>query len=112
MKTHQMKLNDRPFRDIKAGIKTVEIRLYDQKRKAIEIGDQIMFSCGDESISVVVTGLSRFATLVELFSSLGGVAAGWPALDSPVKMAQDMRKYYTAEEEVKYGVLGIHFKRM
>lgn len=39
-----MKLQKSPFEKIKNGTKTVEFRLYDEKRRKINIGDQIEFS--------------------------------------------------------------------
>lgn len=39
-----MKLQESPFERIKSGTKTVEFRLYDEKRSKINIGDQINFS--------------------------------------------------------------------
>ena len=39
-----MKLQKSPFERIKKGTKTVEFRLYDEKRRKINIGDQIEFS--------------------------------------------------------------------
>ena len=41
--THNMKLNDAPFETIKNGKKTIELRLYDEKRRKIKIGDTICF---------------------------------------------------------------------
>ena len=41
---HQMKLKESPFERIKNGTKTIEFRLYDEKRKQIKIGDKIEFS--------------------------------------------------------------------
>ena len=41
---HKMKLNESPFERIKNGTKTVEFRLYDEKRQQIKIGDKIEFS--------------------------------------------------------------------
>ncbi len=43
----EMHLADEPFEKIKSGEKTVEIRLYDEKRKAIKIGNGIVFYKGD-----------------------------------------------------------------
>jgi len=39
-----MKLNESPFEKIRSGEKIIEIRLYDDKRKNINIGDIIIFS--------------------------------------------------------------------
>ena len=41
---HKMKLQEDPFERIKNGTKTVEFRLYDEKRRTIQIGDEIEFS--------------------------------------------------------------------
>ena len=41
---HKMKLNENPFERIKNGTKTVEFRLYDEKRQQIKIGYKIEFS--------------------------------------------------------------------
>ena len=40
---HEMKLNDKAFNNIKNGIKKFELRLYDDKRKNIRLGDTIIF---------------------------------------------------------------------
>ena len=40
---HKMKLNESPFERIKNGTKTIEFRLYDEKRQKINIGDTIIF---------------------------------------------------------------------
>ena len=38
---HRMKLNESPFERIKNGTKTIEFRLYDEKRQQIKVGDKI-----------------------------------------------------------------------
>ncbi len=40
---HTMKLRPNPFRMILCGEKTYELRLYDEKRQCIKIGDEIVF---------------------------------------------------------------------
>lgn len=41
---HQMKLVDAPFELIRSGQKTIELRLNDEKRQIIKIGDFIVFT--------------------------------------------------------------------
>ena len=41
---HEMKLNNEPFIKIKNGTKTVELRLNDEKRKLLNVGDVICFT--------------------------------------------------------------------
>ncbi len=40
---HEMLLAPKPFEMMKSGQKTIELRLYDEKRKHIQIGDRIRF---------------------------------------------------------------------
>ena len=41
---YKMKLNESAFDRMKNGTKTIEFRLYDEKRQQIKIGDKIEFS--------------------------------------------------------------------
>jgi len=41
---HYMKLQPKPFAKIKEGTKTLELRLNDEKRQSITVGDTIIFS--------------------------------------------------------------------
>ena len=41
---HEMKLNDSPFNKIKNGTKTMELRLYDEKRRRLREKDYIEFT--------------------------------------------------------------------
>ena len=47
--THQMKLNDAPFEMIEQRMKTIELRLWDEKRRSIAIGDKIAFIHAENS---------------------------------------------------------------
>lgn len=46
---HSMKLNVEPFEAIRNHRKTVEIRLNDEKRQKVKIGDTIVFTNIDDS---------------------------------------------------------------
>ncbi|HYK08651.1 MAG TPA: ASCH domain-containing protein [Candidatus Eisenbacteria bacterium] len=105
-----MHLVKEPFDKIKNGTKTLEVRLYDEKRQKITVGDTITFSHNNEEVTVIVLTLSHFATFSDLFSSLGIESAGWAKNDSFQAAINDMREYYSEEDEKKYGVLGIHFQ--
>ena len=70
---HKMKLNESPFERIKNGTKTIEFRLYDEKRQQIKIGDQIEFSKLpdlQEKLLVDVIELYRENTFENLFRKL------------------------------------------
>lgn len=60
---HTMHLQPQPFLMIRSGEKTIELRLYDEKRQQIKVNDEIEF-CSPESgqtpYTVRVKALHRF----------------------------------------------------
>lgn len=109
MKTIEMHLNDVSFEIVKSGKKTMEIRIYDEKRQKIDMGDEIVFINKDEKLLVKVTGLFLASSFEILFSKVGFIKAGWTDEDRNKKMA-DLRNIYSVEEENKWGVVGIQFE--
>lgn len=109
---HQMRLYNRPFQDIKNGNKTIEIRLYDEKRRLINENDIIEFTNleTNEKIKVKVIKLHRFNSFEELFNNFDKVSLGY--LEGEVADPKDMEKYYSKEEELKYGVVGIEIRKV
>ncbi len=67
---HKMQLKEKPFEKIKNGSKTIELRLYDEKRQQIQVSDFIEFSQldGSEKLTVRVTALHRFDSFAELYA--------------------------------------------
>ena len=110
---HQMKLFKEPFFRIKGKKKIIEVRLFDEKRQKIQIGDEIEFSLidnQDEKILVKVIGLSRFKTFKELYSSFSYKMFGHPDGTTLSEQIRDIQECYSNKEEEKYGALGIHIK--
>ena len=108
---HEMRLDKEPFEMIKNGRKTVELRLNDERRKCIKPGDliRLLLRDSDEMILIRVTALYRAESFAILFET-GGLLAkcGWGNL-TPSEAAQMMRKYYSEEDEIMHGALGIEF---
>ena len=71
MKVVQMNLYDLPFKQIKEGSKTVEVRLNDEKRKSLEIGDFIEFKNIEtkETIKKEIENLKIYANFEELYDN-------------------------------------------
>lgn len=107
---HKMKLHDGPFIHIKNGTKTIEMRLNDEKRQLIKVGDMIEFEnrVTSEFLNVRVTNLYKFNSFNDLYNSFDKVSIGYGIDDeaNPV----DMEQYYSKEEQEKYGVLAIEIK--
>lgn len=106
-----MKLDIIPFEKIKSGEKTVEIRLYDEKRRQIKAGDSITFTClqSGEKITAEVEAVNLFDSFLSLFKSPLFSKCGVRGM-SVNEAADGMYQYYTRENEKKYGVVGIEIK--
>lgn len=110
MKTIEMHLNDESFEMVKSGKKTMEIRIYDEKRQNIDMGDEIVFIGKNETVLTKVTGLFLASSFELLLKKVGGVKAGWKKTDGLEYMLSDLRKIYSMEEENEWGVVGIQFE--
>lgn len=110
---YTMKLNEEPFERIASGKKTIEVRLFDEKRSKINIGDTItFFKLPDLKtfVNVEVIGLSRFKDFKRLFSVFGTKPFNHPIDFTIEKQIKGMREIYSQEKENEFGVLGIHMK--
>lgn len=70
---HHMKLQSEPFHKIKNGRKTIELRLNDEKRQQVRVGDFIEFSQMDDPsqrLTVRVIALHHFDSFAELYATL------------------------------------------
>ncbi|MGM9641869.1 MAG: ASCH domain-containing protein [Eubacteriales bacterium] len=104
-----MKLHSEPFEMIKSGIKTIELRLWDEKRQGIKTGDTIVFTntISGEKLKATVLNLHRFDNFEELYKELPLLKCGYTEEDIDTAQASDMEEYYSADEQAKYGVVGI-----
>ena len=104
---HKMKLNESPFEMIKNGTKTIEFRLYDEKRQGVKIGDKIEFSKLpdlQEKLLVDVLELYQEDTFERLFRKLSFNE------EEVIRKTRAMHDIYSPEKEQQYGVLGIKIK--
>ena len=112
MTTHQLTLATEPFNANTSGNKTIESRLYDEKRQKIQIGDQIIFTNRDnpsQTATVKVIGLLRYATFHDLFShndprKFGGESVEW--------LENQINEFYSLHDQKQNGIIGIEFELM
>jgi ASC-1-like (ASCH) protein len=107
-----MKLNPSPYAMIRSGQKTIELRLFDEKRQQIKAGDKIIFTntVNGETLTRTVVKLHCFDSFAELYRSLPLLKCGYTAENVSHAAPADMEQYYTAEEQEKYGVVGIELR--
>jgi ASC-1-like (ASCH) protein len=100
---------------MKSGKKKIEIRLFDEKRQGLHLGDIITFSkLPDlrERLRVKVTGLLRYRTFEELVRDYPMHYFGYSDDDNKQDLIASIYRIYTKEQEQKYGVLGIRVEVM
>jgi len=110
---HYMHLKEKPFLKIWKGSKTIELRLYDEKRRKLQVGDHIEFenlSNPEQHILAEITSLHVFESFENLYKELPLDRCGYARNEMKTASASDMNLYYSPEEQSKYGVVGIEFK--
>ena len=107
---HFMNLNPAPFLSIKSGEKDVEMRLYDDKRRAINKGDKIEFTNNQtgEKLVCSVLAVRVFKSFDSLYRAYDKTRLGYKPNESACPC--DMKQYYPLEQMQKDGVCAIEIK--
>lgn len=109
--THKMKLYEPAGSLVNSGVKTIEARLYDEKRQNVNVGDSIIFQrLNGSEIHVKVIGLVICASFEDLYKNVDAIKLGYILVGPDSYM--DMYRYYKKEDEELYGVVGIIFEKV
>ncbi len=112
---HEMHLFREPFEKVRGGKQNIDVRLYDEKRRGIRIGDIIAFKelpDNKEEVECRVIGLSMFGSFRDLFSAFERQRFGHSKAMSLKEQLDGIYQIYSKEDENKYGVLGIHMEKL
>ena len=110
MTTHYMNLQPTYFDYIKTGTKRIELRLYDEKRQQIALGDTIEFAKSEQDkFQGKVIGLLRYASFADLFQDFDISILADASMTKPELLAV-LNEFYTPEKQAQYGVLGIRLE--
>ena len=106
--TFEMMLRTDPFNQILDGIKTIEYRLHDKKRSLLNKGDYICFTeMLNEGIGRTLLVRVQDIVIAESFVSLKQKLSEKGLLDNESFSPNEMFKYYSTSDEIKYRVMGI-----
>lgn len=112
MAEHYLHLHPEPFHLVNSGVKTIESRLFDEKRRTYSVGDELIFTNrADESetVEVEITQLHKADSFHELFNQndlMNKFGSG-----SPDELEKNIKKYYSEKDQERYGVIGIEFTK-
>ena len=105
---HEMKLQPKFFDFIKSGTKRIELRLYDEKRRNIELGDKIIFKKEpklEEVVETTVVGLLRYKSFKELFEDFDMSLLADKSVTKR-ELLEGLEEFYTVEKQEEFEVLG------
>lgn len=105
-----MKLQPKVFTQVVDGNKTIESRLFDEKRQKISIGDTIIFSREPENIITThtkVVDIFRARNFEELVSKFSSTDFG---NTSQSETLAELSEFYSEKDQEKYGVVGFKLK--
>ncbi len=111
---HEMKLQPEYYNFILNGTKRIEIRLFDEKRQQIKIGDTIKFLKEpelNESFEAKVVGLLRYNSFKDMFNDFDISVLSDKSMTKD-ELIDVLEEFYTKEKQTKYGVLGIRIELM
>ena len=111
--THALNLCPSPFEMIRSGRKTIELRLYDEKRRKLQPGDIIIFSntsCAEQQITAAVKKLHIFDSFTDLYKALPLEQCGYLPNEAETASPEDMLVYYSMEKQLQHGVVGIEIQ--
>ena len=109
---HKMKLQPEYYNYILNGTKRIEIRLYDEKRQLIKIGDTITFLKEpelNESFSTRVVGLLRYDSFEDMFKDFDISILSDKSMNKD-ELISVLEQFYPKEKQDKFGVLGIRIE--
>ena len=100
------------FEVVKKGIKNVEVRVNDEKRRKMKVGDEIIFlkrPLEQEKIITKIIGLKTFDNFNELVKeySIERLYLNTYSKEEFVKL---LGRFYSEEEQNKFGVVAIEFE--
>lgn len=110
---HLMRVNEKYYNLLKNGIKTIELRLNDEKRRQIKVGDKIEFINGsdkNDSFCAQVAALHFAPDFETLCTTLITPAQG--GFETKEELLNVLQTFYTPAAQQKFGVVGIEIKRL
>lgn len=109
---HKMNLYNDSFESIKSEKKTIEMRLFDEKRSIIKPNDYIEFNntSNGETLLCVVINIYKYNNFEELYKNHDKISIGYE--EDEIASPDDMLMYYSIDNINKYGVVGIEIKKL
>lgn len=100
------------FDIVNKGVKNIEVRVNDKKRRKLKVGDDLIFlkrPLENESIQAKVIGLDYYDNFKELINHYEMKRVYLPNYTKEMWL-KEMSRFYTEKQQEEYGVVAIRFK--
>lgn len=109
---YKMGLQEKYYNNMKYGSKKIEMRINDEKRRNLKIGDTIYFMLEPERAKQLETRIIGLTVYKDFDDALNNIPIESLSdkNDSKEEYLNDLNKFYSKEEQEKYGVLAIEIE--
>ena len=105
-----MKLQRKYFDLINMGIKKYEVRLLDEKRSKLRVGDTIQFTYMNYCVLTIITNLKIYNSFEQLLNEIDSFEIGLSRNKS--KALKELYSIYPINNDHKFKVLAIKIKKV
>ena len=108
---HKLNVKEKYYNMLKSGNKTIELRLFDEKRRKIKIGDTIEFSNNsdvDDKFTAQVINLYKASNFEELCENINCCDAGFSSNEELIDVLEE---FYLKDKQREFGVIGIEIRK-
>ena len=109
---HVLKLRPKYFECIKNGSKIIELRLLDEKRQRVKIGDEVEFLKEPELKENLITKVCGLLIYPSFEDILEDYPISYFSDDNTTKeeLLESLNTFYSKEQQEEYGIVGIRIK--
>ncbi len=109
---HYMRLQEKYFNLVANGIKTIELRLRDEKRRLICEGDIIEFSQTNNPMKKCLKKVKALYAAQDFKQLCEKIDITKTGFQTPAELVDVLHQFYLIEEQKKYGVLAIELEEI
>lgn len=106
----EMNLSEKYFESLNSGIKDIEVRLLDEKRSKLKIGDIIIFTNSNNIIYTQVLNLAIFNSFEELLNNIPTKRIGLSAFKN--EALKELYSIYSKDKLKKHKIIAIQIKKI
>lgn len=109
---HKLNVQEKYYNLLKSGQKTIELRLYDDKRKAIKVGDTIEFTNNSDSSDNFVAKVINLHQAKDFASLCEKIDCRQAGMSTNEELIKVLEEFYSLERQKELGVIGIEVKKI